>query len=911
MDTPEGGRKLQPVKVEILDADGTAIPTTSRELRWSVGGIVERIKNGQSAVEAGAARMLDWLKKPETWQNSPAAAAQVEVKLLALLQGDEQFRVRQGIEEAKLEVERRKAGAVVAAVGLAKAEYLEAYVRGRCNPGAQLAFLDDWSTRFLGLQTGRGFGKTWIGARKACLLARRTMESGLAVALSYQFADQVMLPALHAAAAELSLEPETRTADCMLLLHALPDANSKHGCHCVYVRSADKGDRIVGLNVGWAWGDETARWPRFPHQPDRDAMLMTLACVRTAGGNGQLIFTTTPEGRGEFWREFEESPAVDHRLIRGSTRDNARHLDPDYIGSLERSYSAELVRQYVDGEAVDLSGFGAYVAFSDQNIGETTYDPALPVYIYFDFNIAPMLCGWGQPQGQPPDAPFHVLGEIEIKAGAQTYDMVDQVTAALDGHKGPLFIFGDASGKHGDTRSRLDDWQIIFKMLRKDFADVRAMVPSRNPAVTERVARVNALCRDGLGRVRLRVPERCKVHIRDLRSVRWKASNHGTTDLDKTDPILTHLCLARGTMVATSDGGRPIEDVVVGDQVWTRRGLRRVTVSAMTRRAAPLTRLVTRCGRILEGTGNHPVLVGGRWVPLAEVRPGDELCGMTEVVSGSCSTGSSSTGIRSRSGESIGSTLPLRPGIAAVASVVSMSRSGRRRMARFLAAIMSTIGTAIRSTTRSRIWSACQAASTSAGTCASWSRLASIGDGGMQLDEVQPSGMAAPRVGLGIASTQWQPLLRRTRAASGRLSVPAAESRSSLLAIVGSLGTSSVLVPVLRNIGLIPALTTNADPARSAAHPSPSTATPWCAPVVASVARSSGIADVFDLTVEGEHEFFAAGILVSNSDALGYMVHVAYPLGRLPETSAGATGLLVGHRADAPTSPQSVGGKPW
>jgi len=35
---------------------------------------------------------------------------------------------------------------------------------------------------------------------------------------------------------------------------------------------------------------------------------------------------------------------------------------------------------------------------------------------------------------------------------------------------------------------------------------------------------------------------------------------------------------------------------------------------------------------------------------------------------------------------------------------------------------------------------------------------------------------------------------------------------------------------------------------------------------------------VYDLTIEGAHEFFANGLLVHNSDGMGYPVHRLFPI---------------------------------
>lgn len=50
---------------------------------------------------------------------------------------------------------------------------------------------------------------------------------------------------------------------------------------------------------------------------------------------------------------------------------------------------------------------------------------------------------------------------------------------------------------------------------------------------------------------------------------------------------------------------------------------------------------------------------------------------------------------------------------------------------------------------------------------------------------------------------------------------------------------------------------------------------------VMGIAPLEGLHPVYDLTVESAHEFYANGILVSNSDARGYSVFWQRPIGGL------------------------------
>jgi intein/homing endonuclease len=82
-------------------------------------------------------------------------------------------------------------------------------------------------------------------------------------------------------------------------------------------------------------------------------------------------------------------------------------------------------------------------------------------------------------------------------------------------------------------------------------------------------------------------------------------------------------CLIGDTLITTNRGAIPIKDVLIGDEVYTRNGLRRVSWSGQTG-IRELKRVEFSDGRSLVGTFNHPVWVEGKgWTEIALLRPSD------------------------------------------------------------------------------------------------------------------------------------------------------------------------------------------------------------------------------------------------------------------------------------------------
>jgi len=79
-------------------------------------------------------------------------------------------------------------------------------------------------------------------------------------------------------------------------------------------------------------------------------------------------------------------------------------------------------------------------------------------------------------------------------------------------------------------------------------------------------------------------------------------------------------CFVAGTMIRVPGGEIPIEQVVAGSLVMTRRGPRRVTLNG--KRTAMLSQVSFSNGTTLIGTDHHPVWANGRWTPLLDLRKG-------------------------------------------------------------------------------------------------------------------------------------------------------------------------------------------------------------------------------------------------------------------------------------------------
>lgn len=85
-------------------------------------------------------------------------------------------------------------------------------------------------------------------------------------------------------------------------------------------------------------------------------------------------------------------------------------------------------------------------------------------------------------------------------------------------------------------------------------------------------------------------------------------------------------CLVAGTQVETIHGPLAIESIRPGDMVLTRRGYREVTWSGQTKTVSQLVQVEFANGAVLQGTPDHPVWTENRnWIRLDTLRAGDYI----------------------------------------------------------------------------------------------------------------------------------------------------------------------------------------------------------------------------------------------------------------------------------------------
>jgi phage terminase large subunit-like protein len=359
----------------------------------------------------------------------------------------------------------------------------------------------------------------------------------------------------------------------------------------------------------------------------------------------------------------------------------------------------------------------------------------------------------------------------------------------------------------------------------------------------------------------LLVSEGCQRLRWEFARYRRQEKPDGSFDVLKRDD---HLCFVAGTMIATERGQRPIESVRVGDRVWTRKGLKRVVEAGLTGEEWVVHMTAGRAN--LVGTPGHPVYVRGvGWTRLDSVRHGDSLWAWDGSTFETL-TGSDSVATRTQAIERQGSTSSPVLRIAKRALRFFIARSGKPRMDRYPMGTTYTTGTAIPSITTWATSSASAPSSTHRNIGPS-SVLRRQEDTPMRFGRWRWLGIGRRKDGRGTSNmVVW--------------SGPAVSGRTSLAnnVVVGSnpLWTTLGFVPTpasRRGVGTKVSMRLTSFALRVARQlGAADTRKPKLAAVSAAGVCGDNDAprEVFNLTVEDAHEFFANGVLVHNCDALRY-----------------------------------------
>lgn len=424
--------------------------------------------------------------------------------------------------------------------------------------------VEDIEPRWVWFRGGIGAGKSMTGAAFICTRAKLDPEArGLITANSYpqlttstlialvEFCDRFGVPlSPRAGTVEETAKAIARARLCRIFDASVLVISAEAFAGA----TANAKETGRGLQVRHVWADEYAYAARSVFDTINGRL------GRGKGiGKGLGVITSSINRNNPYNYAYEKfvDPKRNEETqklfasINASTRDNLS-LDPDYVPSLENSYTPEMADLELRGIFTVSTEGRAFNHFRrDRNIATHPYNPKLPTHISFDFNRHPATCIIAQ---QLTPTHLHVHEEFYL-LNSDTFALADAVVKRLKELNPFLtYVYGDATGRMKTANSQQSNWDIVYAALKR--IPYNSKVPTVNPPIIDTVNTTNSLLFHG----RLTIDESCEELIRDLETVRLdgKGGLDKKTDLMRCQVVddLRYLCQA--LMPITSKQGTSI-----------------------------------------------------------------------------------------------------------------------------------------------------------------------------------------------------------------------------------------------------------------------------------------------------------------------------------------------------------------
>jgi predicted phage terminase large subunit-like protein len=684
----------------------------------------------------------------------------------------------------------------------------------------------DWWSIWL-LLAGRGAGKTRTAAEQIGWWAWE--QPGTRWLVAAPTSADVRATCFEGDSGLIAVIPNILIADYNRAYHEIKLTNGS----LIKGIPASEPERFRGGQWHGAWCDELAAWDYL-----QDAWDQIMFSVRL-GKKTRILCTTTPKPK-DLIVDLIGRDGDDVHVTTASTYSNLDNLAPSFQKQILVYEGTKLGRQEIYAEIIDPEEGGIV---SRDWFRLWPADKPIPK---LDFVVQSYDCAFTEKAQNDPTAAitFGVFRQEDgpgsvliIDCWQDRLQYPDLRPKVIDEYE---TVFGE-----GKDRKRVDLVLVedkaagisLIQDLQRAHIPVRAYNPGRADKV-QRLSIVANIIRAG----RVWVPESMnrKGYVRDwAEGMVSQVCSFPNTDHDD-------FCVAEGSMVLMANGDlKPIESVRVGDLVQTPNGARRVT--AFHDNGIKEVWQVEADGRLLLATGNHEVFTDSGWMRVDSLRQAVHNLLVIDQEASWSSRRNWALSLRSLSSmaASTGATLKAQirriVGTLGGRDIACIGMSGSSITAQSPTGCISIILMATPATTTSATLSAFRSVTTESITGL---RQGARGNGfTLRAFETRLlSGTSQKRVERGIESTPSAVSPRHGASPGSFLNSVSNAFGVALTWLARSLGRSSADQPV-RPL-------------------SPSFAS------ASLVQNTHTTRRVFDLTVEGEHCYFANGILVHNCDAL-------------------------------------------
>ena len=403
----------------------------------------------------------------------------------------------------------------------------------------------------------------WVGAKGSSVSIRDRATSGWVSALDFPTSRDVIQPkyfdngfvppgASHQPFIPRHEWDEWRVSDQVLKL--------KNGS-IIGFKSAEQGRaKYQGTDKDWIHNDEEHPEPIYNEESIR------------VGARKLRIFNTCtllpPEGQvgGVTWvyqkiiKPWQDGLLPQVGIFNSSIYDNP-YIPAQEIVRLEAKYPVGSIERRIRllGEMLPgLSGARAYGSF-DRRLHVKGNMPEInlrrPLCWAIDFNVEPFVTHIGQFDVLPANKKlFRIYRQLVMTDSGDINGMCDLFYQTHPKHMAPVWIYGDASGKHRNVNapSAQSSYQLILNNMRNYGVPMVLKVPDENPGVADRINAMNVALMDEQGMVGMEIHASCEELVADLEQVLRSPTGGLKKTTNKKDPYFwrTHASDGVGYEVA-------------------------------------------------------------------------------------------------------------------------------------------------------------------------------------------------------------------------------------------------------------------------------------------------------------------------------------------------------------------------
>lgn len=207
-----------------------------------------------------------------------------------------------------------------------------------------------------------------------------------------------------------------------------------------------------------------------------------------------------------------------------STYHNAINLPPNYIEGKRFDLSNEQFNRMIYGDPFMKTGGEFYSSFDRTvHVKPCKEIEGAAVHLSFDQNVVPYItCNVYQINQEENIYYLRAIDEFCLpNPKNKTESLCREIANDYDQlmTSGGMYYYGDASGKHRDTRGMENDYDILERVLAKYISGNSNRVAKKNPGLNKRREFINRIFEEKLP-IRIEVDPKCKNLIADLEYIK-------------------------------------------------------------------------------------------------------------------------------------------------------------------------------------------------------------------------------------------------------------------------------------------------------------------------------------------------------------------------------------------------------